>query len=133
MGAWGSESCSNDSVWDCLVAEDIHQMTQTEANVTLRETWKHRWVTPFEKLGVVVWLLTHGLKVPKTKLKEVLPYIDEELKPKNLESWRDEEERKNCLLQERKEIEAALKAGGQGKERHVKGLMEKIGDFMEGR
>lgn len=132
MGAWGSESCSSDSVWDCLFARDIHNMTSIEANITLRNTWKAKWVRPFEKLGVVVWLLTHGLSVPVTKLKEVLPYIDEELKPKNLASWRDEDERRACLEQERKEIEAAIAAKGKGKRRHVKGLMEKMGDLLEG-
>lgn len=132
MGAWGCESCSNDYVWDWLFAEDIHNMTQAEADDSLKKVFaqKDNQENNFEKLGVVVWLLTHGLRVPISKLRQALKYAKAELDPKLLEDWSDG--RKECVEQEIVEIREAIKNGGKGKVRHVKGLFERMDDFIGG-
>jgi len=138
MGAWGSESCSNDGVWDCLNAKNIHQMTQKEANDSMDRLWSDREdnkpgtaaeiYDASDKLGVVIWILSQELIVPIEKIEECLVYANKFLRPKMLESmgWKDLEERKISLEKEVKILEVAKENGGKGKKRHIKGLMEKM-------
>ena len=135
MGAWGSESCSNDYTWDYLYAKNIHNMTQKECNESLKEVWNSK-VTYEEgrlKLGVVVWILCQANKVPIDKLEETLVIAKTLVTPKELgkSGYVDEDERKRCLENEIVLIEFALENGGRGKNIPIEGLMDKIDRFLE--
>ena len=149
MGAWGTESCSNDSCWDRLTAKNIHKMTQKEANNTIKKLWEdkvenyktkevrenHKYYSARDKLGVIIWVLSQGLRVPIIKLKEVLKYAKKasDIKFIENEGWRNNEERRYSVLKEIELIQNAIKNNGVGEERHIKGLFEKMDDFLSKR
>jgi len=146
MGAWGTESCSNDSCWDCLEAIDIHKMTQKEADESIDKLWMYgtdkdrlypgaALTINNDKLGVIVWVLSQRLKVSIKKLKECLSFAKESLNTKNLEEsgWRDIKERSNSLKKEIALIESAIKNKGKGEKVHIKGLFEKIDEMTKER
>ena len=144
MGAWGSESCSNDMTWDWLEG-DIHNMSQKDADASITNVWcrtfrgapnivkYYKEENETIKHGVVIWILNQGLQVPLPRLKEVHEIAMLRAKQKVLEEegWRSNTERAKILSEEIQQLIAAIEAGGQGKEKHVKGLMEKIEDFIE--
>jgi len=135
MGAWGDESCSNDSCWDALhLCKDIFEITDEEARKQSRHTMLKRTVysnNPAEnaetKVGVIVHLLKEGKTVEVRLLRKALPYIQVMLGDESyLSRWRSPESRRGCLESERKQIEKAIGRGGVGERRHVPGLLERI-------
>lgn len=131
MGAWGSESCSNDSCWDALKADDIHNMTQKEADLTLEKCFVGKiFRSTRDKqtgLGVVIWILRLGLKVDKKFLKRASEFAkslaeDEEY----LSEWKSVTTRKDNLAKELDDIKYALSNDGCGVERHIPGLFERL-------
>jgi hypothetical protein len=132
MGQWGVETYSGDSVYDCLdeFGANIHNMSQKDATEVLDEVWKKpdEPYYNFDKLGVVLWLLTHGLTVPIDKLKQALEYANTELHPAQLKHWSRNGEREEMLNIEMNDINFALENKGKGRIRTSKGLLEKMGE-----
>lgn len=127
MGQWGLETCSGDSCWDCLEARDIHNMKQKEADFSVNQLWENKG-DDFDKLGVVIWILSQGLKVDIEKLNECLiiaqnfstqEFIDEQ-------GWRDKTGRKKAVLSEIELIETSIQNKGVGEKRHIVGLLDKM-------
>lgn len=117
MGAWGSESYSNDSCWDHLFCSDIHNCTEKEIDNSLKnclpkatsDSARNREVF----LGVVVWGLTHSTKVSIDYLESALSIAEGLLRDADyLSDWRSSDERMNCILGEIKIIRYALKHEG---------------------
>jgi hypothetical protein len=136
MGAWGNESCACDDCWDLFYAKNIHEMTQKEADRSVKEAFKKKARYDWQiqaRLGVIVWILNQGLKVGNRYLKLVQNYPNRLLKDKeHMDSWREPDERKRCLREERQQIKEALKNDGVGKLKYTKGLMEKMADILGG-
>lgn len=131
MGQWGLETSACDSVHDCLqeISVDTSKFTQKDVQPVIDHTWNEvAWVTPFEKLGVIMHLLTHELTVPMDKLEEVMEYANDELHPDQLANWKTG--RKEVLVIEMNDIRFAMENGGKGRARHAKGLFEKINDMI---
>jgi hypothetical protein len=134
MGAWGCESCSNDSCWDHLdLCKDIHNCTEKEIedclakydSLATSEDARKREVF----LGVVVWGLTHKSKVATKHLESAFGIAADLLKDSGyLSDWRSSEERMNCLLDEIKLIKFALKNDGLPPQEITspEGLLEKM-------
>jgi hypothetical protein len=127
MGTFGSDSYSNDTVWDWLGAAeknvDIHAMTDKQIRKALDHFLSEK-PEPLKQgkydddrqtfLGMVVWALRDALSIPEQHLKLALKCAQELLSdPAHLEPWRDETERENCLIMERREIEYALAHNGK--------------------
>jgi len=143
MGAWGTESCSNDDTWDCLEG-NIHNMTQKNADDSIANVWSQefkgapnvvRWnIANNEniKLGVVIHILNQGLKVPPHIILEVyqIARCRLDIKVIKKEGWRDPEARWNTLFLEMRQLRTAYNADGQCIEKHVKGLLEKMDDML---
>ena len=155
MGAWGNESCANDSCWDRLGnygygIDDIHEVAQEQDKLNAglaqhqQELDQSEAATDFitiakhgiryeytDLLGCVVWGLTHGCKIDVEHLERALLIARScltEVEASNPSEWREPDKRADCLREEITEMEAAIKADGQGQERHVKGLMERMCD-----
>ena len=135
MGAWGTESCSNDSCWDCLYAKNIHQMTQKEADNSLARTFEELSffgddaANKESALGVVIWILRQGLVVNKKYLKRALKWASDLSASKDyMNEWDSPQERKMNLDKESVEINKALIAKGKGIKQHIPGLLEKIAE-----
>jgi len=127
MGAWGCESCANDDCWDNLKAENIHEMTQQEADVSLTKCFDDKSVDKAVRLGVVVWILRHGLKV-STKYLQLAAKIAEELynDADYIDEWKKPSVRKDHLQREIAEIKIAIENDGQGTKKHIPGLLQKM-------
>ena len=127
MGSWSEDSCCCDSVFDYIEAKNIWEMTQREANTTIRNSWEdielNRWSEEVDKLGIVTWILSQGLKVSKNRLKEVLEIAKEHSIDKKIKEygWVNPKKRKETLLQEIKEIRRAMKNDGRGRKKQMKG------------
>ena len=141
MGQWGLETCSGDSCWDCLEAKDIHRMTQIECNRTIKNHWKNKETRlyskdefDYDKLGVVVWILSKGKRVDIDKLKECLVIADRMMTKKVMDEqgWGEDNGRKEAVLKEIEMIKSAIKNKGKGKKRYIAGLFDKMADFVEG-
>jgi hypothetical protein len=137
MGQWGTASCSNDECWDNLYAKDIHEMTQEEADNTCLKMYgpdKYRKgdANNDVKHGVVIWILSQGLMVPVIILEEVLKIAQFNAIMENIDGqgWVDVDERKKSADEEVEVIKKAIEKGGQGEERHIMGLMEKMDKFL---
>jgi len=133
MGAWGCESCSNDSCWDHLDGEDIHEMTQKEGTSSVTKVFQKlngRSAKDKEtKLGVVIWILRQGLQVEKEYLIKARKFAEDLIKDKGyLECW--DNDRKPQLDKEIKEIDVVLKNDGIGTKQHIPGLFEKMAKDM---
>jgi len=131
MGAWGLESCSNDGCWDALYVGGVSNMSdakQDEVTPCLNILAERDWCGKDEKfLGCVVWFLSHGLIVEKNHLEKAKEVAQALLDNKGyLDSWSPPEGRAENLRKEIKDIEDAMKNGGQGVEEHIPGLFEKI-------
>lgn len=134
MGWWGLESCSNDGCWDLLILEDISNPKPEEVLPCLIHAfenhdkmgyWEHDIV-----VGVVIWLLDHKMIIPDEYLD-----IAETLHTKLLKApdhyfddfTKDERGGRRLFVEQELEIIKAAKLNnGQGSERHVKGLFQKI-------
>jgi hypothetical protein len=131
MGAWGDESCSNDSCWDWLGSggvEDIHEMKQEEVEPCLEHVFSvigDDIATDCDKLGCVIWFLRHGLMVPKKFLHLALP-ITNKLLENVEESGYNPECRRRQLSQEHEDVLEALAGNGTIEPKHIPGLLEKI-------
>ena len=140
MGAWGTESCSNDSCWDNLSAKDIYKMTQKEVNDTIKKLYlpdKHRGykgkeADDFDKLGVVVWCLSQGKRVDIKVLEEVLEIAKKESDIKFIrrQGWRSSKDRKISIDKEVELIKNAIKNGGKGKKPYIDGLFHKFMTYI---
>jgi len=78
MGWWGLESCSNDGCWDLLGnggIEDIHEPLQEDVEKCLERTFSKKdegyrnYYNDDERVGVVIWLLDHGMVISDKYLK----------------------------------------------------------------
>lgn len=135
MGAWGDESCSNDSCWDLLAPiEDIHDFTQEEADKCLTEVFggENDWAEPYQMVGTVIWVLRHGKKVEARHLEAALELLKTFNNEEHFSMWRDPKSRQANVLKEKLQMEHALAGDGTIPEEHIPGLMEKIADFMGG-
>ena len=132
MGQWGLETSAGDSVHDCLqeICVQTERFWQKDVQPVLDYTWSEEWVTPFDKLGVVMHLLTHELTVPIEILKEVLEYANKELHPDTLANWGDG--RKEMVVIEMNDINFAIENGGKGRSRHTAGLLENMANMTDG-
>lgn len=150
MGAWGCESCSNDNCWDMLGNAldktgkkeiSIHKITQPQANVVVEEVQKHLGKKNYkgsakdeesiDALGCIIWLINHGLTVDVKILKLALETAKKVLADKDhIDTYCDRGEREQCLKDEVEAIQAAIKHGGVGQPKHVKGLMERMADKL---
>jgi hypothetical protein len=130
MGAWGEESCSNDSCWDNLYAENIHEMTQAEADNSLVKAFSRQAEDDDDlcaKVGVVIWILRQGLRVKEKYLDRAKDIAYHLLGCKEyLDRWNSSKTRAAHLGREIEEIKEAIKDGGLGKKQHIPGLFEKI-------
>ena len=126
MGQWGLETSAGDNVYDYLqyVKDDVESFKQKDVTPLLYYVWSDQTANGFEKLGVVMHLLTHGLKVPIHILEEVMGYANTELHPTNLRIWADG--RREMVVVEMNDIRYAIEHGGKGRKRRVGGLMEKM-------
>jgi len=136
MGQWGLETSAGDSVHDYLqhIQVDTDKFTQRDVKPLLDYTWKDIQVTDFDKLGVVMHLLTHELIVPLDILEEVLVIAKKELLHKNLKHWggsKGSKGRKDMVVVEIKDIQHALDNKGKGRARHAEGLFEKIHNMID--
>ena len=74
-----------------------------------------------------MWGLDCSCIISIKNLKEAKELAQKLLKLKKyLEYWNEPEKRKKMLKQEIKTIEEAIKRGGKGKKKHIKGLLDKI-------
>ena len=129
MGQWGLETCAGDSVYDYLdgVCVDVDSMKQRQANQVIKNVWAvNDEYSHFDRLGCVVFILTHGLRVDIDKIQQAIDYAKEELKNKNLDDWGDKEGRKAMVEKEIEEMEYAIKNGGKCNKRYIKGLFERL-------
>jgi hypothetical protein len=131
MGQWGLESSAGDSVHDYLqeIQANTDKFTQRDVQPVLDYTWNDIQVTNFDKLGVVMHLLTHELIVPIDKLKEVMEYANTELHPDTLANWR--KGRKEMVQLEMNDMLYALANDGKGRARHTNGLLENMAEKIE--
>ena len=139
MGAWGHESCACDGCWDLLTADNIHKMTQKEADkdclgakkYLLKENWKPKYdnQSASEALGVIVWVLNQELTADKEILRLALDTANRLLECKeHTRDYDNEEERIHCLQEEINQIEFALQNNGKGQKKHVRGLFERMAE-----
>lgn len=133
MGAWGYESCANDNCWDNLWAENIHKMTQKEADDSLEKCFDGKTFRSTDEkqtgLGVVIWILRQGLKVDGKYLKRAAKFaVDLREDKEYLSEWNSETKRKENLDRELGEINESLKNDGQGNKQHVPGLFEHMAE-----
>ena len=138
MGQWGLETCSGDSVWDLLEAKNIHKMTQKEVEKSLKLLWKDSKSYydedehDFDKLGVVIWCLSQGKRVPVVKLEKCLQIANRFHSMEIIEEqgWGEEKERQKQVEKEIELIKFAIKNKGKGKKKYIPGLVDKIADFL---
>ena len=111
MGAWGTESPSNDYTMDILVGccKNINVPSQTETNKCIRKNFDKKKSSA--SLGIVIWFLNKKRKVAKKYLKDCLKVIEEEYKENKL-GWFNFERRKKYLKAEKQMIESALENNG---------------------
>ncbi len=120
MGAWGHGSDANDDtynalgigIFDRVIGMDVEP---DAAKVVIEE------VLPccegIAYLGVVMWSLRQGLKLPIDTLDHTLADLRIELGRGLDTSWRDGGEgRLKAVAEEIKEVEAAIKADGVGQQ-----------------
>ena len=120
MGAWGYESCSNDSCWDALHVggiKNIHGVKQHEVTPCLEViSIENSDCSEEDFLGCVVWFLCHELTVEQSDLEKAKKIAESLIKDSDyLSNWRNIEERKFHLSQEIKDIEKAIKNGEKDK------------------
>lgn len=139
MGSWGTESCSNDPCHDALsrFCSDIHEMSQAEADKTLGYVFTSAFKKDYgeccfqSRLGVIIWILSHGLHIKKSYLIRGLGYAKTMLADKAyLNRWVDDAERKTALQKEIKDIQYAMKNDGRAPARKIEGLMSKITSLL---
>jgi len=124
MGAWKADCCSNDSTWDYLLAENIHEMSQEEADTSLDNVWCNG-DSETQKLGVVVWVLRQALTVDPERIEEALKIANGELRLDRLVDWTGD--RKDLVLADMYHMRWALDHnGGRGKKTYTPGVMETI-------
>jgi len=140
MGAWGEESCSNDSCWDALCfggIEEIHEITQEEVKPCLDklDTEKTSYGAFYGEsedfLGCVIWILRQGLVVEvkyieKAKAVAEKCLTDEE----SLSRWCSKTARLEHLNKEIREMQSAIENDGQGIKEHIPSLFEKLGGCL---
>lgn len=139
MGAWGDESCSSDDCWDALARcgiKDIHDMKEDDAHsalvmfVTFSKEWNTR--TKEIHLGMVTWILRHGLGVEHVHLRLARDHAHELRKDgAYMARWRDHAAREVQLGIEIHDIELAMRDLPEGQRgrvqaREVPGLLERL-------
>jgi hypothetical protein len=140
MGAWGFESCSNDACWDRLECEDIHECTGEEIENSLKSSFKVilKYDQDFDSecvhyLGIVIWGLTHKVKVRVDHLHRALIIANKLLKSKDyLDAWSTPDQRERCLEQEITWINYAIDHNGFPPENieEPEGLFDKMFDDL---
>lgn len=158
MGAWGLESCSNDSCWDWLYADNIHEITSEEIDQScakylgyhvdehgdkykLNPDLSHNWEYHGKQLisrenqqdfaGIVIWGLRHGCSV-KPEYLELAKTCIIAMRDDDeyLSDWSTAEERKACLIEELADVEAAMANPEHTiPPKHIRGLFERIFDM----
>lgn len=133
MGAWGEESCSNDGCWDLLTMGNIHEPTQEEADKCLDEVFSKKcsWARHYEKVGAVIWLLRHGMRVSDKHLKRALRELKKFNNEEHFNTWRDPECRARHVAREKEQLKEALKGDGTIKIEYVPGLFDKLAESFE--
>lgn len=143
MGQWGPETCSCDSCWDNLYSPNIHDITQEELNYSIKQLCDKNKDIPQrtdgelsaieyfygkDKLGVVIWGLSKGLRVDIPVLKECLKYAEIFSKDEIIEEegWFKPEERKKAILKEIEMIKHSMNNNGIGNPIHIKSLFERM-------
>lgn len=128
MGAWGVESCSNDSTMDCLCdyCEDTNSPTQSEADKCLKNEFNVEYSST--SLGLVIWFLNKGLSVGEDYLNRCIEYANTEYNSDNKDEWFDFEARKDMLKLEKKILTSALENNGKATKRFKK----PVGDILGG-
>ncbi len=139
MGAWGEESCSNDHCLDNLLAEDIGNITQREAEESLAVSLESLDNNPCDIydakafLGVVIWCLDHGCQVAENYLQRGIRVAELMLSnPEYFDRWRDPAQRERCLHDEVAIIQHALAHDGKSDRRDIPGLMDKMDEMITG-
>lgn len=132
MGAWGLESCSNDSCWDAFIGEDLHSPTDEEIGFSLSQMNPSSEDDEESYLGMIVWGLTHNNTLTPSAL-EAAKIIAEKLVADEayLKMWRvreGEPTRQAHLQHEIALISDALANGGKCSKTQEapEGLMSKI-------
>lgn len=134
MGQWGDQTYSSDSVMDFLQqypkGGDLDDMDEIMAEQTLDDVFNHG--SHFDRLGVVVWLLTQEFIVPLHRLQTVSDYANEQLHPDELKDWANKEKRRAALVIEMNDIRYALEHDGKGRKRETEsGLAQKAMELVE--
>jgi hypothetical protein len=131
MGAWGTESYSNDSVWDALARshKDPRRIGQANVSATVINVFRSERDGDETKLGVVVFFLLRGMKIPRRYLEEALRIAKRLAGAKKyLRNWVEPKVRKEALLWEAGQMEWALKHGCQGrKAQYVDDILASFG------
>lgn len=142
MGTFGSESYSNDTVWDWLGAAGeevkIHEMTEEQIAEALR-LFLEKHPEPLHKrkydddrqtfLGMVVWCLYDGLTISEKYLRIAEKCAQDLLADKeHLAPWKDEAERLNCLIREYREVRYALTHLGKSQDKPYSPVSKKWQD-----
>ena len=117
MGAWSEESYSNDDVWDALSkgGRDPRRIGQVRVNVLVSNLFlsDKRDET---KLGVTVFFLLRGMKVPREHLEGALKMARKLAGTKKyLREWVEPRKREAMLVWEAGQIERALAHGCRGR------------------
>ena len=127
MGAWGTESFSNDTTMDklCSLCKDIYEPTQEEVDIFLRKYNEHTEYESEKRLGVIVWFLQHKMEIPNEYLLDCLNIIEDE-QESNTSGWFNFDERLHSLELEKEIIQSALDHGGRTKKKFGK----EVGDIL---
>lgn len=116
MGCWGHHSWDSDGCWNALRAEDIHKMSQPEADASLENAWvkgEHDY-EPEDKVGVVGWILRQGLQVHQKFLDMAYEWAPVLAKDDyHLNQYSDPPKRLECLEKEVRMIAWALDHNGR--------------------
>lgn len=136
MGAWGTESCSNDSCWDALGdggVGDIHNPKQCEVGPCLKSCVECIKKCPEydgftqDYLGCIVWFIRHGMIVEEKHLLQGIMIARNMIKSQDhLENWCNQTERCKQLNLEIEDMAGAIEKDGQGTTREMEGLFAKI-------
>lgn len=131
MGWWGLESCANDTCWDHLCSDNIHEITQKEADASLDYVFigDGKQCPDDCCLGVVIWCLIHGCNVKLSRLADAQELANKLLSSDEYLSEFDED-RKLALEKELKILQTAIDDNGHGTEQHVPGLLEQVSGFF---